>query len=69
MLPLAVRRGGLQNYTPGAERAFKLMTKREREEKEDDGDDDDGFFFRPSIFIALFQSSTCGFRGGDGNGE
>ena len=29
----AVRRRGLQNYTPGAERAFKLMTKREEKKK------------------------------------
>ena len=29
----AVRRRGLQNYTPGAERAFKLMTKRGKKKK------------------------------------
>ena len=29
----AVRRCGLQNYTPGAERAFKLMTKGEKKKK------------------------------------
>ena len=47
MLPLAVRRGCLQNYTPGAERAFKLMTKRGKKKKTTMA----SFFALPSLLL------------------
>ena len=43
----AVRRRGLQNYTPGAERAFKLMTKRGKKKKTTMA----SFFALPSLLL------------------